>query len=53
MSKYEVTIKGTNGTTSFSLQSYGYPGVWKFLNENGWQLPYVGYILEINVKEVY
>ena len=54
MSKFEVTIVGTQGTASFSIKSDGYPDIWDWLtdNKNSAQLPYVGAVLEVNVKLV-
>jgi hypothetical protein len=54
MSKFEVSIVGTKATTSFSIVSDGYPDVWEWIanNKNLTQLPFIGAVLEVNVKLV-
>jgi hypothetical protein len=52
MNKYLITITGQHGTTQFSLKNISYAAVWNYLLTEGWQLPYLGYILEVNIREV-
>ena len=54
MSKFQVTLVGTKATTSFSIISDGYPDIWEWLgdNKNSAQLPFIGAVLEVNVKLV-
>ena len=54
MSKFQVTLVGTQATTSFSIISDGYPDIWEWLtdNKNSAQLPFIGAVLEVNVQLV-